>query len=291
MGLLNRVKRVKNRPFMEAVAAGAAMVAYADGIVRPEETAKLLDFIRLDETLSVFDPSDVLIAFEKNIEVFDFDPRLGREKALKSLREIERGGEEAKLVVLVCIAIGAADGEFSLAQRRCIRDMCGVLGLDPDRFDLDGPPPEWRVPNRPLPAPAPEKKRRLPRGDVPEWMREPPVVPPKPVPTPADVGKRGAKGKKVEDADMPEWMRHPPDPPPKPLPKENERSPGTSAKDRPDDSSMPEWMRHPPESPPPRDGESDAPSDSDPDAAVPEWMRRAGGRSPRTSGRRRKREK
>ncbi len=247
MSLLDRVKKVKSKNFMEAVAAGSAMVAFADGLVRPEEVDKLLEYVRMDENLRVFDSLEVIETFEKYIHQFEFDFQIGKEKALKTIRKIDRNTEDARLLILVCCAIGSADGDFNNNQRLVIREICRILGIDHRQFDLN-----LRAPS---PADFPKGKesrpRRVPPNSIPEWMKNPPRLHTTP---------------KKEDR-MPDWMRNPPQ-----LPEPSEqkeklpdwmRNPPEMQKQAEKKDSMPEWMRNPPR----------LPESSEPKEKLPDWMR------------------
>lgn len=84
------VKRFKSKNFMEAVTAGCAMVAFADGVIKPEEKAKMAGFIQRNEALSVFDMSQVIKSFEKNVNNFEFDLHIGKGEALKTISKIKK---------------------------------------------------------------------------------------------------------------------------------------------------------------------------------------------------------
>ncbi|MEE4355455.1 MAG: TerB family tellurite resistance protein [Desulfococcaceae bacterium] len=296
MGLLDNLKKVKSRYYMEAIAAGCAMVAFADGIVRPEEVDKLLEYVRMDENLKVFESLEIIETFEQYIQQFGFDFQIGKEMALKAIRKVDRNTEEARLLILVCCAIGSADGEFDNNQRLVVREICRVLGMDHRRFQLN------------LQAPSPEDfprakksrpKRILPRN-IPEWMKNPPKIPassPKPPRLP-DTGipdwmkepPRPEKQSKTQE-NLPEWMKHPPQ-----IRKvtESEKNMPEWMKDpphRPDDPNqkvnLPEWMRNPPKTDSPAGQKGKEPehmpewmkeprqipaSDKKGDADIPEWM-------------------
>jgi tellurite resistance protein TerB len=299
MGLLDRVKRVKNREFMEAVAAACAMVASADGLVRPEEAAKVIDYAQIDETLAVFDYYEVMETFEAYVRRFEFDYNVGRQKAFEAIRKLVGRPEQARLLVLVSMAVADADGDFDNNQRLAVRDICRVAGLNLKEFDLDlrapsprdlppettaprrrEPPPEWmRDPAKAIeraeahrrlregtgsPAGGREKPERpKPDPSIPEWMRNPPdISPPRSGAPSSSPSPPPDQKKKAADESLPEWMRNPPDiaPASEPKPSDAPRSPGKKAK--PDDS-LPEWMRNPPDiAPSSKSRPSDAPRDS-----------------------------
>jgi tellurite resistance protein TerB len=148
--LTDGVKRFKNKSFMEATVAGCAMVAFADGQIKPEEKTKMAGFIERNDALNVFDMSQVITAFERYIKGFEFDITIGKGEALKSIGKIKKNSEEARLLVRVCCAIGTADGDFDEDEKRIVREICQELSLSPSEFGLDDTPsnsggslPDW----------------------------------------------------------------------------------------------------------------------------------------------------
>ena len=63
--LKTEVTKVRNKTFLEGVIAGCVLVAYADGVVKPEEKQKMIGFLQSSDVLSVFDIKDVISTFEK----------------------------------------------------------------------------------------------------------------------------------------------------------------------------------------------------------------------------------
>lgn len=134
--LKTEVTKVKNREFLEGVVAGCALVAYADGIVKPEEKQKMMGFLRTSDVLSVFDISEVIKLFEKFSDQFEFDLAIGEANALQAVSKVKKKEGEARLLVRVCCAIGASDGNFDDAEKRAVGKVCSELGLNPADFDL-----------------------------------------------------------------------------------------------------------------------------------------------------------
>jgi len=149
--LAEGVKKFKNKKFMEATVAGCAMVAFADGSVKPEEKAKMAGFIQRDESLKVFDMNEVIDTFEKIVKGFEFDLQIGKAEALRTIGKIKKNSEEARLLVRVCCAVGTSDGDFSDAEKNVVIEICRELELNPDEFGLsaggskskDGALPDW----------------------------------------------------------------------------------------------------------------------------------------------------
>lgn len=134
--LKNEVTKIRNKDFLEGVVAGCALVAYADGVVKPEEKQKMMGFLKASEVLSVFDTGDVIRLFEKFSEQFEFDLAIGEANALQAISKVKKKEGEARLLVRVCCAIGASDGDFDDSEKKTVRKICSELGLNPADFDL-----------------------------------------------------------------------------------------------------------------------------------------------------------
>lgn len=134
--LKNEVTKIKNQTFLEGVVAGCTMVAYADGVVRPEEKQKMMGFMRSNDVLSVFDISKVIALFDKASSKYEFDRSIGEMEALAAVGKLRSKPSEARLLVRVCCAIGASDGNFDQTEKQSVAKICKELGLDPAEFDL-----------------------------------------------------------------------------------------------------------------------------------------------------------
>lgn len=134
--LVNDVKKYKNKGFLEAAVAGCAIVAAADGNISPEEKRKMIGFIGQSEALKVFDVNDAIKLFEKYSAAYEFDGEVGKAQALKVVAQVKSKADEARLLIRVCCAIGAADGNFDEHEKQAVRDICRELGQDPADFNL-----------------------------------------------------------------------------------------------------------------------------------------------------------
>jgi tellurite resistance protein TerB len=130
------VSRFKNRPFMEAVVAGCALVSMADGVIKPEEKRKMHLFLEKSPELRAFKINDVLAFFQEVVGHFDFDFEIGKTEALKIIRKIKDNPEAAAIAVRVCCVIGASDGDFDNEEKAVVAEMCRELNLDPSKFGL-----------------------------------------------------------------------------------------------------------------------------------------------------------
>jgi len=134
--LTTEVKKFRNQEFMEAVVAGCALVAASDGNVSADEKKKMAGFIQNSDELRVFDMTQVIGAFNRAIEKFEFDEEIGRAEALRAIAKIGKKPDAARLLVRVCCAIGSADGSFDEKEQAVCRQICRELGLTPADFDL-----------------------------------------------------------------------------------------------------------------------------------------------------------
>lgn len=133
--LSQEMSRFRNKELMEAVLAGCALVAAADGNISKEEKEKMLGFVRNSEALKNFDQSAVIDTFQKHVGKMEFDFTIGKIECLKVISKIKKT-DEARLLVRVCCAIGSADGSFDADERKIVRDICQELRLNPDEFEV-----------------------------------------------------------------------------------------------------------------------------------------------------------
>lgn len=133
--LTNEVIKFKSKDLLEAIVAGCAMVAYADGSVTSEEKRKMIGFLQGSDQLKVFDTGEVIKRFQSYVEKFDFDAHIGAGEAMSAIVKF-KDKPQAMLVVSVCCAVGAADGDFDPKEKDAVRRMIAALGLDTASFGL-----------------------------------------------------------------------------------------------------------------------------------------------------------
>ena len=135
-GLQNEVGKYKNREFMEAVVAGCAIVAAADGDISSQEKQKMVGFMQNSDELKVFKVEDIIQFFGQVAGKFEFDREIGRAEALKVIGRLKKNESAARIMVRVCCVIGGSDGTFDEAEKKAVRGICTELGLNPAEFDL-----------------------------------------------------------------------------------------------------------------------------------------------------------
>jgi len=135
-GINDEVKKITSKSFAEAVIAGCALVAAADGIITSEEKQKMAGFIKQNEALKLFDISKLIVMFEKYTKSFEFDYQIGKIEALSTIAKIRSKPDESKLLVRLCCIIGGADGDFDDDEKKVVREICKELSLNPSEFEL-----------------------------------------------------------------------------------------------------------------------------------------------------------
>lgn len=134
--LAAEASKFKNRSFMEAVVSGCALVAAADGDISADEKQKMAGFIQRADELKHFEMRQVIEVFNKAAGDFEFDAAIGKASALQTIGKIKGKDDQARLLVRVICAIGAADGDFDANEQAVVREICVDLGLIPTDFDL-----------------------------------------------------------------------------------------------------------------------------------------------------------
>ncbi len=116
---------------LDGVAAGCAIIAYADGRVTPEEQKRFLGLIRRFEPLRVFGRGDLVESFERATAAFSEDHDEGERLALQLVGRLRDRRRLALTLMKTCKAIALADGDFDIEERRAMIRICGSLGIDP----------------------------------------------------------------------------------------------------------------------------------------------------------------
>lgn len=88
------------------------------------------------EELKVFDMNDVIARFNHFVSGFEFDYTVGKMEALKAIGKLKNNPEAARVLISVCCAIGAADGDFDEKEKIVVREICQTVHLNPGDFQL-----------------------------------------------------------------------------------------------------------------------------------------------------------
>lgn len=116
---------------IETIAAACALIAYADGIVRPAEhdsmAASLSRFGLVDERSR----TELLAEFELATARFEINPSAGERAALMAIARLQGKARFARALVETCRVIGEADGQYIVEEQSALVKICRHLGVEP----------------------------------------------------------------------------------------------------------------------------------------------------------------
>lgn len=126
----------KNRDYLEAVCAAAALVAFADGDLEDTERSKVIKLVTGHPTLGKMYQQTVI---ENTIdEMFKrAKDGAGRQQLARELNDIKgrpEGAQMAEDVYLIAADVAAADGEVEQKEEEVLKKIATLLGVDPSKF-------------------------------------------------------------------------------------------------------------------------------------------------------------
>ncbi|UYM14912.1 tellurite resistance TerB family protein [Endozoicomonas euniceicola] len=136
LDLKNEAIKYKSKEFLHAALGGSALVIMADGNIDANEKSKMMRFIQSNDALSIYETSEVVKIWKDYIETIELDADIGEAKAFDALGKIKGKDDQAKLVMRMVIAIGAADGNFDPDEKRIASRVARELDLEPSEFGL-----------------------------------------------------------------------------------------------------------------------------------------------------------
>lgn len=134
--LLKSAKKVNNQNLMEAIVAGAMLVAAADGTVEKSELDKLDKLLTSNENLEAFKPADIRKVMSRYQNILEADFGVGQQKMLKELAEISDNTDHCEEVFLNMLAIAKSDGEIEPEEKAVLVKVARSLGISLDEFGL-----------------------------------------------------------------------------------------------------------------------------------------------------------
>jgi len=128
-----KVHKVENKNLMEAIVAGAVLVAYSDGDCSDDELLKLHNIVESNENLKHFG-SEVGKTIDLYCKMYESGARLAKVKLLKELREVAANEEQKIEAFVIAIEIADADGNIDEAELAMLRTIGKEFGLNPDTY-------------------------------------------------------------------------------------------------------------------------------------------------------------
>ncbi len=121
--------RLGNESFLEAAITTAFLIAAADGSASESEYDALLDRLEILGGIERDKIDEVLTAVSNDVEANGFEPRIAR------LTELLSQKDAAQAAVMLGVAIGLADDDFSTEEREVAGKVATAVGLS--GLDLD----------------------------------------------------------------------------------------------------------------------------------------------------------
>lgn len=125
--------KVENRDLMEAIVAGAVLVAFADGDCSSDELEKLQGIIESNDNLAHFG-SEIGTTIDKYSSMYESGARLAKVKLMKELKDVSADEQQKEEAFIIAIEIADADGEIDEDEMKVIRDIGKAYGLNPDNY-------------------------------------------------------------------------------------------------------------------------------------------------------------
>lgn len=135
-GLDTELKKHKSKGVLQAMMAGCAYVAAADGEITPAEKQKMQGLVRNSSITSVYDGDEAIKIFNEFAGKFAFEFEAGKSDALMAIGKMKGDPAVARMIIRGCIIIGGADGNFDDYEKAVVREICRELGQPPADFDL-----------------------------------------------------------------------------------------------------------------------------------------------------------
>ena len=134
--LVSQVKQYQNKNFADATMAVCALVAAADGSIDASERKKTASFISSNDTLAIFEVSQLQKTFNDFCDKLTADFDFGKIDLLQVIAKLKKSPPQARAAIQVGIIIGNADGVFDDDEKQVVREICRALGIDPSEFDI-----------------------------------------------------------------------------------------------------------------------------------------------------------
>jgi len=124
-----QVQRLRNRGFLDAAMAAAALVATADDEVRLSEQLAVDQLLERMDRLKLYDPRAGAEIHRKYAARIESDPEKGRKAAYDSVARFRDREEERSLLLYVAASVARADNDLSAVEQETLDRIAETLGL------------------------------------------------------------------------------------------------------------------------------------------------------------------
>lgn len=130
-------KRMSGRTdLLEAVCAGAALVAGADGNIDDSEVEATAKAVVANETLNTaFSPREIEGCIQRMLDRAN-GGRVGKMGLYNEITDVASSAEDAEIVLLTAMDIADADGSVDPEETVVLEKIAGKLGLKLSNYDV-----------------------------------------------------------------------------------------------------------------------------------------------------------
>jgi tellurite resistance protein TerB len=119
--------KYNNRKFKNAAMAACARAAMANGVVSDEEKQATAAVIAGIPELAPFNPTELYTIFEGYCNGV---PMIAKITCDRAIGELKSDPGAAAACVQIMLAVCNSDGNFDADEKKVVREVCGVLGID-----------------------------------------------------------------------------------------------------------------------------------------------------------------
>ncbi|WP_236635868.1 tellurite resistance TerB family protein [Paracoccus aminophilus] len=120
--------------YLEAVCAGAALVAAADGEIGDDEVSATVKAVKANKVLAQgFEPQVIEKTINSMLDRAG-GGRVGRAGLRKEISEVAKDAEMAEAVVLTMLDVAEADGSIAPEEQKVLDSVAKDLGIDLSRL-------------------------------------------------------------------------------------------------------------------------------------------------------------
>jgi tellurite resistance protein len=122
-------ERLSNATFLEAAVTSAFLIAAADGNASEQEYDALLDRLEILGGVDRDKIDELLTTVSNDVEANGFEPRIAR------VAELVGDRDAAEAALMLGLAIGLADNDFSNEEREVAAQLATALGVAVTELD------------------------------------------------------------------------------------------------------------------------------------------------------------
>ena len=127
-----QLERYRNRGFLKAAMAAAALVADADGEVTLSERYRIDAILERLERLRLHDPHKAVEILDRFLSSLHDDAEAARPILLGKVSRMAHDPEAAQILIRIAHSVSDADGEVNEAEVDRIAQIRSVLNLSPE---------------------------------------------------------------------------------------------------------------------------------------------------------------